>query len=317
MNESTAGIVEPLDLIVRRRKITGMSAVFLPFTAKGTVDWDGFEHHLERTLNAGLMPAVNMDTGSIQFLDGADRQRVLDTTRAQTGSFVAGACVQDEEGAALDADSYRKAFAEIVERGGTPVVFPSWGLNALEDAAWVEALANLTRELPAFIGFELGAQFVPYGRIISLDTYAVMMSLPNCIGAKHSSLDRGLEWQRLRLRNEQRPEFMVLTGNDLAIDMVMYGSDYLLGLSSFAPEAFAHRDRLWERGAEAFYGLNDLLQYLGQLVFRAPTPSYKHSAAQFLAMTGTIAESACPPGVTPRPEGDLILLRDIAARLGF
>ena len=31
----------------------------------------------------------------------------------------------------------------------------------------------------------------------------------------------------------------VLTGNDLAIDMVMYGSDYLLGLSTFAPEAFA------------------------------------------------------------------------------
>ena len=29
-----------------------------------------------------------------------------------------------------------------------------------------------------------------------------------------------------------RPEFMVLTGNDLAIDMVMYGSDYLLELNT-------------------------------------------------------------------------------------
>ncbi len=28
--------------------------------------------------------------------------------------------------------------------------------------------------------------------------------------------------------------------------MIEYGSDYLLGLASFAPEKFAERDRLWE-----------------------------------------------------------------------
>ncbi len=37
----------------------------------------------------------------------------------------------------------------------------------------------------------------------------------------------------------RRPDFKVLTGNDLAIDMVIYGSDYLLGLSTFAPDAFS------------------------------------------------------------------------------
>ena len=41
------------------------------------------------------------------------------------------------------------------------------------------------------------------------------------------------------MRDELRPDFLVLTGNDLAIDMVMYGGDYLLGLSTFAPEDFA------------------------------------------------------------------------------
>jgi hypothetical protein len=37
----------------------------------------------------------------------------------------------------------------------------------------------------------------------------------------------------------------IYTGNDLASDMVQYGSDYLPGLSTFAPQAFALRDRHW------------------------------------------------------------------------
>ena len=80
-----------------------------------------------------------------------------------------------------------------------------------------------------------------------------------------------------------RPDFLVLTGNDLAIDQVIYGSDYLLGLSTFAPDAFAARDRAWAAGDELrFWALNDLLQYLGQLAFRRPVPGYRHDAAMFL-----------------------------------
>lgn len=94
-------------------------------------------------------------------------------------------------------------------------------------------------KIGAFIGFELGTMFVPYGRIVSLDAYRALIEIPECIGAKHSSLSRQMEWDRLQLHDEVRPDFMVLTGNDLAIDMVMWGSDYLLGLSTFAPAEFA------------------------------------------------------------------------------
>ena len=94
--------------------------------------------------------------------------------------------------------------------------------------------------------------------------------ISNAQGAKHSSLNRVLEWQRLELRNRVRPDFKVFTGNDLAIDMVMYGSDYLLGLSTFAPDAFARRDAMWEAGDPRFHELNDLLQYLGAFHFSGP-----------------------------------------------
>ncbi|MDX1564622.1 MAG: hypothetical protein R3236_04405, partial [Phycisphaeraceae bacterium] len=113
-----------------------------------------------------------------------------------------------------------------------------------------------------------------------------------------------------------RPEFMVLTGNDLAIDMVMYGSDYLLGLSTFGPDLFAKRDTLWAEGDPAFYELNDVLQYLGFFAFREPVPAYKHSAAMFLKLRGWIDCDRTHPDSPIRPENDRQVLEQIADRLG-
>ena len=124
------------------------------------------------------------------------------------------------------------------------------------------------------------------------------------------------EWERLQLRDARRPDFKVFTGNDLAIDMVMYGSDYLLGLSTFAPDLFARRDALWAAGDPAFFELNDLLQYLGFFAFRRPVPAYKHSAAQFLKLRGWIASDAPHPAADRRPASDIDVLHDIGQRLG-
>ena len=81
--------VEPVvthpDARVRpRRAITGMSAVLLPHTAGGAVDWDGLAAHVARTAGAGLTPAVNMDTGFVQVLDEATRDRVLEVAAANS-----------------------------------------------------------------------------------------------------------------------------------------------------------------------------------------------------------------------------------------
>ena len=316
MEETTLTEEAVVARIRPRRRITGMSAVLLPFTADGEIEWSAVEDHIARTQTAGLTPAVNMDTGYVQLLDDATKARVLDLAVEVTGGrFVAGAHVPDGPGDPYDEAAHRAAAEAIAGRGGTPVVFPSHGLNALDDEAWVGALAALGAGLDRFIGFELGAMFVPYGRIYSLDAYRGLLDIPSCIGAKHSSLSRVLEWQRLDLRDEVRPDFLVLTGNDLAIDMVMYGSDYLLGLSTFAPEAFAARDRMWAAGDPRFHELNDLLQHLGQLTFRAPVPGYRHDAALFFALRGWASSDATPEGALRRPDSDRALLADVLERL--
>ena len=309
--------LDPLTLIVPQRQITGISAILLPFDAAGGIDWPAFDAHVLRTAAAGLTPAVNMDTGYVNLLDDATRLAVLDRTRAVLagGSFVAGAFAKDGPGSGWARDAYLRQTEPIQSRGGTPVVFPSYGLTSLSDDGVVAAHAELSRHCPKFIAFELGTMFAPFGRIYSLETYRGWLEIPQCIGAKHSSLRRELEWQRLRLRNAVRPDFHVFTGNDLAIDMVMYGSDYLLGLSTFAPDLFARRDALWAAGDPDFYELNDTLQYLGSFVFRPPVPAYKHSAAMFLKLRGWLSSDCTHPHSPTRPDSDRDVLREIGRRL--
>lgn len=309
--------VNPSSLLRPRRRPLGMSAVLLPFEEGGGVDWQGFRAHVARTAIAGLIPAVNMDTGYGNLLDDATRRRVLQETFAQVGGgdFIAGAFVADHPGDSFDLDAYRRAIDEIQEHGGLPIVFQSHGLVAQPPDRLLEAYRALGRDCPRYLAFELGQAFAPFGAIYDLEIYAGLLDTTACIGAKHSSLSRVLEWQRLMLRDERRPDFLVLTGNDLAIDMIMYGSDYLLGLSTFAPDLFARRDALWAAGDTAFYELNDLLQYLGFFAFRPPVPAYKHSAAQFLKLRGWIACDNTHPQSPQRPAGDREILHDITERL--
>ena len=179
-----------------------------------------------------------------------------------------------------------------------------------------EVFRAVAAECEEFLGFELGEMFVPFGRIWDLETFQALLEIPQLKGAKHSSLRRDVEWSRIHARDRVRPDFALMTGNDLAIDLVVHGVDYLLGLSTFDPEAFAARDAAWAEGDEArFWELNDLLQYLGQFAFRAPVPAYRHDAAMYLHARGLVGCDATHPRSASRPPSDREVLADIAARL--
>ncbi len=306
---------DPVSLIRPRRAIRGISAVLLPFQSNGDVDWAGFTAHVQRTVTAGLAPAVNMDTGYAHLIDDATRIRVLELTRAVTDDFVAGAFVGDAPGAAFNADEYSRQMEMIQTHGGVPVIFQSFGLTTGGDATIVANYTTLAEGADAIIGFELNDMIAPFGKIYSLEVFRGLLGIKRLIGSKHSSFKREPEWQRLLLRDEVRPEFRVFTGNDLAIDMVMYGSDYLLGLSTFAPDVFAQRDAAWAAGDPAFYELNDWLQYLGFFAFRPPVPAYKHSAAMFLKRRGWLDCGDTHPDSPIRPESDHEILQQIVEQL--
>lgn len=313
----SARVDDVSQLIQQRRKPIGMSAVLLPFLSDGSTDWHSFEQHVARTLESGLVPAVNMDTGYINLLDDATRLQVLTRTKSVASGrmFVAGAFVGDRSGTGFNLGEYARRMDDIQQAGGTPVIFQSFGLTEQSDDDIVLSYQQIAARCDRFLGFELGQMFAPFGRVYTTDVFRGLLAIPQCLGAKHSSLRRDLEWERLAIRNQTRSDFLVLTGNDLAIDMIMYGSDYLLGLSSFAPDLFAKRDTLWAAGDAEFYQLNDVLQYLGFFAFRNPVPAYKHSAAMFLHLRGWVRSQRTHPDSATRPESDLPVLSEILKQL--
>ena len=302
--------------VVRGQTIRGASAVLLPMTGAGEVDWDRWSAHLDRTIAAGLVPAVNMDTGFGPYLSPEERSRVLTKTAARTEHFIAGVHVDDQPGDALDVDAIEAAAVQVAASGALPILFPCFGLAGADDEHLVEAHRLLGTRLDAFLAFELGPMFHPAGRLFSDEVFDAVLGIDAVVGAKHSSLRRDIEWSRIRARDRLRPDFALMTGNDLAIDLVVHGVDYLLGLSTFDPDAFAARDAAWAAGDEArFWELNDLLQYLGQFSFRAPVPAYRHDAAMYLHLRGLVGSDATHPRSPRRAASDLDVLADIAARM--
>ena len=262
------------------------------------------------------MNAVNMDTGYVNYLGDEEKGNVLKWAREALGTgvpFVAGAYIERSEGNAVAL--YRRDMVRIAEVDATPIIFQTARLHGQTAREKIRVYREICTGFPAVLGFELGKMFADNGEIFDDETVRGLMDIPELKGLKHSSLDRMLELRRLELRDSRRPDFRIYTGNDLGINMIEYGSDYLLGLATFAPDKFAERDRLWAAGDARYYAVSDALQHLGNVAFRAPVPAYKHSAAVFLHLLGRIPSPRTHVQNPTRPDWETELMRDCAARL--
>ncbi|PYU67088.1 MAG: dihydrodipicolinate synthase family protein [Acidobacteria bacterium] len=299
------------------RKVQGIAAALLPFEADGRIAVEAFQNHLRATHRAGLMNAVNMDTGYVNYLSATEKLDVLRWTREALGKdvqFVGGAYIEGQPGDVVEL--YRRQMDAIAAHGGIPILFQTSRLHGKSAAEKAAAYRAVCRGYAHVLAFELGQMFAPNGEIFDEETFRRLMDIPEVKGMKHSSLDRMIELERLALRDAHRRDFSIYTGNDLGINMIEYGSDYLLGLATFAPEKFAERDRLWETGDPAYYELSDALQHLGNVAFREPVPAYKHSAAVFLDLLGRIPSDLTHPKNPTRPEWEAEILLNCAGRLG-
>jgi dihydrodipicolinate synthase/N-acetylneuraminate lyase len=310
------------DLLKRqrpRRKVHGIAAALLPYEADGRIAVDAFAQQLISTHRAGLMNAVNMDTGYVNYLTDAEKQDVLAWTRQALGPgvpFVAGAYIESQSGDDIVA-FYRRQIDAIVRFDAVPILFQTARLHGAPAESVVSIYRDIVQGYSDVLVFELGPVFAPNGKIYDLQTIRRLMDIPEVKGMKHSSLDRLAELQRLAIRDAHRPDFRIYTGNDLGINMIEHGSDYLLGLATFAPEKFAERDRLWQAGDPDYYALSDALQHLGNVAFREPVPAYKHSAAVFLNLLGRIPSDRTHPLNPRRPTWESEMLMDCARRLSL
>ena len=300
------------------RRTLGYAACLLPFEKDGSISTDSFQAAVARTTDAGLGCAVNMDTGYANYLEPEQRSLILKLTAeviAGRRDFIAGVFVEGLDGDLVSL--YRTQMDEIVSHGATPILFQTTRFHPWKPSEIVNLYSQVCEGYESVMGFELGSMFAPNGMIFDEETIRGLIGIPSLKGIKHSSLDRGTELRRLEIRDEIRPDFRIFTGNDLAIDMTEYGSDYLLGLAAFCPELFALRDKYWLEGDERYAALTDAIQYLGNVSFRAPVPAYKHSCAVFQNLIGRCPSPLTHPKSASRPDWEAEILADCAKRLSY
>lgn len=309
----------PLTLALRHltpsRTIDGAAALPVWLAPSGRLDLAGLAARLEATFAAGLTPAVNLFAGGIDLLSLDERIDVLTTAAgvARGRRFITGALPTTD--AAPLAIRYGRAVDAVVRQGGTPLLLPIAELGALDG----DALAHLWRQ--ATVGHrgvlvvETAAEFGMPSPLYAPDVMTRLIDVASLGGLVHASLDREAEWARIEARDIARPEFRIYSGHERALDMVSYGSDYLLGTAGCAPEAFAARDRAWRDGAARGYDLNDALQCLGSLLYRMPLNGARHAAVQWLEARGLVRGVRPLSGAALRPDTDVALYREVGDRL--
>jgi hypothetical protein len=309
----------PLTLALRHltpgRTIDGCAALPVWLGPSGRIDLPGLATRLQATFAAGLTPAVNLYGGSVECLTADQRTDVLSTAAgvARGRRFIAGTWPTDDTSPL--AIRYGRAIDAVVRQGGTPLLLPIRELAALDG----DALAHLWRQATAghrgVLVIEMADAFGSPAPLLAAGVVTRLLDIASLGGLVHASLDRGAEWARVEARDAARPDFRIYSGHERALDMVGYGSDYLLATAGCAPEAFAARDRAWRAGNPLGFELNDVLQALGALLYRAPLGGARHGALQWLHVRGTIADPRPVPGLDRRPDSDLAILRGIGDRL--
>src|ERR1041385_8228804 len=198
-----------------RRKVQGIAAALLPYTEDGKVAVESFQRQLAATHAAGLMNAVNMDTGYVNYLSDSEKLDVLHWTQEALGKdvpFVGGAYVENQSGEIVSL--YRAQMDSIVRAGGIPILFQTARLHGRPAQEKASVYQAVCKGYSHVLAFELGRMFAPNGEIFDEETIRRLLDIPEIKGMKHSSLDRLVELQRLKLRETYRPDFHIYTGND-------------------------------------------------------------------------------------------------------
>ena len=142
------------------RHVEGLAACLLPFEDNGEIAGKAFREAIERTAEAGLGCAVNMDTGYANYISPSERTEVLKWTIATLGDgqdFAAGAFVEGREGELEEL--YRREMDEIASHGGTPVIFQTTRFHDWEPQRIIDLYTSICEPYPKVIAFELGQVF--------------------------------------------------------------------------------------------------------------------------------------------------------------
>jgi hypothetical protein len=309
----------PYDLLCPGRRPQGLGPVLLPVLDDGSPDWDGFAHLLGRMADTPLVPAVNLGPGAGDLIGASTRAEVVATVGAALGGgrFVAGVRAELGADGGFDPQRLSGVVASVARHDGIPVLLPSPALATLGPDELLGLVAWMGEWCDRLIVAELPPERWDGGRVWGLDVFGALLDLPRCIGVVHGSWSRGPEWDRLRMRDDLRPDFQVFSANEHAIDQITFGADHALDLSAAIPDVLGDRDQMWATEDPGVVELHDAIQALATLVFRPPVEAARHALARVLHLRGWLDHDRIHPDLPRRPTTDDDLLLPALTRLGL
>ncbi|MCU1355467.1 MAG: hypothetical protein JWM89_885 [Acidimicrobiales bacterium] len=311
----------PFDLLCPGRRPRGLAPVHVPFDEAGEIDWDGFAHLLGQTVESGLVPAVNLGPGAGDLLGASARAEIVATAGAALGGrrFVAGVRTEPADDGGFDPSRLAGAVDSVARHGGTPALLPSPALAGLGPDEVLGLLAWMGEWTDQLLAVEVPADRWPGGRSWGLDEFTALLEQPACVGLVDGSWSRQAEWDRLRRRDDERPDFRLYSANALGVDQVMFGADHALDLAALVPDGLADRDEAWALEDPGVVERHDALQALATLVFRPPVTAARHSLAVGLRLRGWLAHDRVHPDLARRPDlrAEAELLSPALDRLGL
>src|SRR5690348_2673518 len=183
------GIKELLTKKKPGRKVRGIAAVLLPYAENGKVAVDAFQRHLLATHRAGLMNAVNMDTGYVNYLSDDEQLDVLRWTTETLGKntpFIAGVYIEGRAGDVVAL--YRRQMEVIANLGGIPILFQASGPHVNSSAEKFAVSREACRGFAHVLCSNLGRMFAPIGEIFDEGTAPGLTETPETRGMKPPSL---------------------------------------------------------------------------------------------------------------------------------
>ena len=309
----------PFDLLCPGRRPAGLAPVLLPYLPSGDPDWDGFAHLLGRAVDAGLTPFISGGPGAGDRIDASTRAEVVGTVGAAMGGrpFVAGVRAEDGADGGFDPSRLAGTVAAISRHGGIPALVPSPTLAGLHPDEAIGLLAWMGEWCDQLIAVDVPAERWEGGRAWGMDAFGALLEQPACIGLVDGSWNRQLEWDRIRRRDDVRPDFRLFSANALGIDQITFGADHALDLTAAVPDAIADRDEAWAREDPGVIDRHDALQALATIVFRVPEQDARHALARVLYLRGWLEHDHVHPSLPRRPVTDDELLLPALDRLGL
>lgn len=209
------------------------TAIITPFKSNGSYDEEGFKELLEKQVDAGVQGVVVLGTtGEEPTLDAEEKKRIIQFARNHikppiqlivgTGSNCTASCIENTR------------LAEELGADGALVVAPYYNKPTQEGLfLHYKAITEATK-LPIIIYNIAGRT----GVNIQTSTLKRLVTTPSIVGVKEASGSIPQMMDVIEMRDHERPDFKVLSGDDnLTLPLMAIGGDGIISVvSNLVPE---------------------------------------------------------------------------------